>query len=326
MNTIASQLYIYPLKPGTCLKVEGEDAFSFLQSQFSNDIKTSQVTYGLWLTKQGKIQADSFIVKIRDNAYWVFSDFSSSEVLKGRFESYLIADDVTLEDLTPTLSSLAIWTNSIELLTEIMKQQGINLDAGNPFQGKWILFGARHSQSPNWTLLGKKEDISAFAKNLENFQLATGKIHFVNENDFFLERYHSGIVTVTRDVYETDLPQEALLEKEAVSFEKGCYLGQEVMARLHAMGQAQRKIFKLKIFSEILNLETFPISLYTEEGKSVGDVRSVVQDNGQHYGYGMLKTRFVQDKQMLYTSPTLEAKAAVAEVVGELSSKKRDRA
>jgi folate-binding protein YgfZ len=54
------------------------------------------------------------------------------------------------------------------------------------------------------------------------------------------------------------LPQEAGMERSAVDFDKGCYLGQEVMARLHAMGKVQRQVLAIRWRGRISLPPAFP--------------------------------------------------------------------
>jgi tRNA-modifying protein YgfZ len=55
----------------------------------------------------------------------------------------------------------------------------------------------------------------------------------------------AGVPAIPAEFGPSDLPQEAELEHTAISFTKGCYLGQEVMARLHAMGQVRRRLVRV---------------------------------------------------------------------------------
>ena len=61
------------------------------------------------------------------------------------------------------------------------------------------------------------------------------------QGDLELMRIRAGLVAIPREIGPNELPQEGGLEENFVDFDKGCYLGQEVMARLHAMGKARRR-------------------------------------------------------------------------------------
>ena len=85
-----------------CLRVSGEDAYSFLQSQFSNDLPKDQdtfVRYGLWLNVKGRVLADSFIVHSKDENYYIFSENTEASLIKEILENHIIADDVEIESI-----------------------------------------------------------------------------------------------------------------------------------------------------------------------------------------------------------------------------------
>ena len=79
---------------------------------------------------------------------------------------------------------------------------------------------------------------------------------------------------VPRDIGPDELPQEGGLEVDAVAFNKGCYLGQEVMARLHAMGRVRRRLLRVR---GVGALPAAGQALFDGE-RRVGEVRSVVGD------------------------------------------------
>src|SRR5688572_1380953 len=87
--------------PATVLRVSGEDAASFLQGQFSNDLRDldqKKAVYGLWLNHKGRVIADSFVHRLAEGDFLVFSYHCPVEVIRQRLEAFVIADDVVLED------------------------------------------------------------------------------------------------------------------------------------------------------------------------------------------------------------------------------------
>src|SRR6478736_3070757 len=93
------------------LRVWGPDANSYLQGQFTQDLrlKNGESAYGLWLDLKGKVLADSQVLKQAENDYLIVSFSIPAADLKARLESYLIADEVELEDQTGAWSGILLW-------------------------------------------------------------------------------------------------------------------------------------------------------------------------------------------------------------------------
>ena len=98
--------------PAAVLRISGEDSPSFLQGQFTNDLHKQGIggaIYGLWLNQKGKVLADSFVMQIAAQEFWVVSYFSPAAVIRERLEGYVIADDVVIEDLTGEMAGLTVF-------------------------------------------------------------------------------------------------------------------------------------------------------------------------------------------------------------------------
>ena len=102
--------------------------------------------------------------------------------------------------------------------------------------------------------------------------------------DMERRRIAAGIPAVPKDIGPGDLPNEGGLEAEAISYTKGCYLGQEVMARLKSMGQVRRRLLKVRGTGEI---PPRPASLFQGD-RRVGELRSAVRDGAEWIGLAMV--------------------------------------
>jgi hypothetical protein len=88
-------------------------------------------------------------------------------------------------------------------------------------------------------------------------------------------RIEAGIAAVPADLGLSDLPNEGELEVDAISYTKGCYLGQEVMARLKTMGQVRRRLVRVAIAAEKTPPLPAPVFLGPRQ---VGELRSAAPD------------------------------------------------
>src|SRR5438046_523634 len=101
INSTTSRVF-FRCEPAAWLRITGADAATFLQGQFTNDLRALErgaEVYGLWLTVKGKVLADSFVVRgPRADEFCLGSYFSPAGVIRERLESHVIADDVVIED------------------------------------------------------------------------------------------------------------------------------------------------------------------------------------------------------------------------------------
>ena len=264
MNLSDSSTF-FPYRPAAWLRVSGSDAASFLQGQFTNDVKglaAHQSIYGLWLDHKGKITADSFIIAgATAGEFWIASYFCPGEEIRGRLERFIIADDVVVEDLT------SAWAG-VSVIGAAARGQ---LPAGAPSVG--IIFPGRRSGAENWEWifpLGTAPDpISGLAGRTE---MSAAEIEHA--------RISAGIPAVPRDLGPNDLPNEGGLAELAVSYTKGCYVGQEVMARLKSRGRLRRQLVQVRASVPIPAL---PAALW-QENRAVGELRSAAA-NGSADGF-----------------------------------------
>lgn len=259
-------------RPAAWIEVTGQDSFDFLQGQCSNDLRSpapSPVTYGLWLDRKGKVVADSFVLQEADDRFYLYSYHSPAKVIIERLEPYIIADDVTLRDLSANTTMAALWGDGAD---DALLHSGFE----RPDQGSFVhldrrfLFRGRRSRRINVELVLAGDDNEETMARISAAVTERGG-RLVDETEVERERIEAGIPSVPRDVGPADLPQEGNLEHNAVSYTKGCYLGQEVMARIHSMGQVRRALVQVQLGDESVKP---PVPLY-DGGREVGTLRSV---------------------------------------------------
>jgi folate-binding protein YgfZ len=275
---ISARVRISHYQPAAVLRVSGEDACAFLQGQFTQDLNAGGaglVAYGLWLNQKGKVLADSFVMRAADNVCWVVSYFSSATVIRERLESYVIADDVIIEEQTESWEGTAILGEGAEVWLAARNAERPAVDKFASAHGGLIWRG-RRAREISWEWLRQKGQtwVVAEAGELSAAQLEQRRIE-------------SGIPAVPKDVGPGDLPNEAGLEQDAISFTKGCYLGQEVMARLKTMGQVRRRLVRVRGENAAGASQPFPAELFFGQ-KRVGEIRSVITVGNAWMGLAMV--------------------------------------
>lgn len=241
------------------ITVSGADRKTFLQGLITQDVfklKPEQALFGAFLTPQGKYLYDFFMLEQEDKIY-LECDRDILEAFLKRLKAYQLRLQVTFEDVSPAFTSIAvIGGDDIFAAFHLSPLPGQARQEGNSF----IFVDPRLSDLGVRLLLTSSEQIPAHI--LEGSFL-----------DYDLHRLQWGIPEGRRDL----IPEKAILlengfeELGAISWEKGCYLGQELTARTHYRGLVRKRLIPLKITGPT---PAFGAPLFNQEGKEVGEMRS----------------------------------------------------
>jgi folate-binding protein YgfZ len=235
-------------------KVTGNDRVRYLNGQLTNDIdrlRRGSAIYACALTAKGKLCADLFVAATGETHY-LDAESVLRESLAARLEKYIIADDVTLEDVT----------DEFGLFHVIDAKTSVSFEGIEVFQNECARFGLPGLDL--WFPVGQTTLIRE-TLNIEPISSEVG------EN----LRIEQGIARWGKELAETVIPNEAGLDKRAISYSKGCYLGQEVISRIKSLGHVNRHLCGLLPFG---NIELEPgdkLLGAAEVSKEVGLVTSV---------------------------------------------------
>jgi len=240
------------------VSVRGPDAVSFLQSIISQDLDTlaeGGVGRSLLLGPEGKIRAVLWVMKGQDEVILV-ADGGRGESLAAELGRYRFRVDAAIGPFGGEV--LGVWGPSAGAVLEQMKlpnptgweRGGERLVARLPLGGlaRYLVVGA------DWQELER-----AGARPVGS--LAADAV-----------RVEAGEPVMGRDLDEKTIPQESGLVPETVSFTKGCYLGQELVARIDSRGHVNRVLRGIVIRTNVLPPEG--AGLFAE-GTSVGRLTSV---------------------------------------------------
>jgi folate-binding protein YgfZ len=265
---IPSEAAVFPYSPAGMLRVVGLDAATFLQGQFTNDLSKMAVghsVYGLWLDRRGKVLGDSFVILVSEAPeYRIVSLGAAGVTIAGHLNDHIIADEVEVFDETGQWAGLSI------------------LGAGT---GPWLssqprpgfVFPGRRDISENWEWVHACSDESSAKAAVEGARVATFE-------DMERARILAAIPSVPADIGPADLPNEGGLDDCAISYSKGCYIGQEVMARIKSLGRVRRKLVLVSGSGE-------PPALLTglwQDGRRQGEIRSAATSRGGFVGLALV--------------------------------------
>ena len=236
-----------PLSERMVLAARGDDRTTFLQGMLSNDVAQlapGQGTHALLLTEQGRVVAD-LCVLVLDDAIWLDLPASSRERVRTALERFVVADDVEFDELS--LSGMALRGPGADaVLTTVLGADVGALPEGAhvevPYGGGRIRvarlaeFGARGFHV--WCAAEACEDALAVAL------LEAGAVS-VGPDACEIFRIANGWAREGVDYDAQTLAAEIPSLARAVSYRKGCYLGQEVMERVAARGHVNWLLVRL---------------------------------------------------------------------------------
>ncbi|GGB66441.1 folate-binding protein YgfZ [Deinococcus soli (ex Cha et al. 2016)] len=226
--------------PSSSLRVTGADRVDFVHGQMTNNLRAAP-TPGLvpcaFLNVRGQIEQFARAYR-REQDVYLHLDANQAGALAARLRRYIIFDQVEVQDVTDELRTVHVWPGAVP--------SGWQADGGDAqtfdLAGSTVLAGrvnragaagmdlhylARHEEAVLAALPGTETPLAALDA----------------------ARVQAGIPDITRDALSGTLPQEVGLDLggplPAISYRKGCYVGQEIMARLEARGNARYHLVRL---------------------------------------------------------------------------------
>jgi len=234
------------------LTASGPDAASFLQRMTSNEVsglEPGQGRYGLQLDAQGHIVADFYSLRMDDHVL-LETDWARRGPLRAVLEKHIIAEDAEVSDASERLASLSVEGPQAGRLLKAALSQGAI--PGSELNHAWV----RLHDSPVLVVRLSETGEEGFrlifvveyAQNVWE-ALAAQQRHVqwkpVGHAALNILRTEAGIPWYGAELTEQTLPPEAGLEQRAISYAKGCYLGQEIVERIRSRGHVNRKLVGL---------------------------------------------------------------------------------
>ena len=231
--------------------VSGADRASYLQGLLTNDIvalKAGRGCYAAYLTAQGRMIADVYVYELGDVILLTMNGGVKDDVL-AKLDQFIFSEDVQLGDVTATFAQIGvIGPDAVTIVSRLLT--GASPDAlgalaehGN-LRAEWngepaIVTRVTDTGEPGFDVFVDTSTRGAFET-----ALATAGVAVLDEQTVEAIRLEAGVPVFRRDMDEDTIPLEAGIESRAISFSKGCYVGQEVIIRvLHrGHGRVARKL------------------------------------------------------------------------------------
>ena len=223
------------------IRLTGDDRVRWLNGMVTNNIRdlaVGQGVYSFLLNPQGHILGDLYAYN-RGNAFLIETDQSQLEKILATFDHYIIMDDVEVAQVSEQFTNIGIFGPSSEsvlatagiALPELKSLQLVDLDWR---QSKVLIVRGEQENSPSYEIWIAPNR----AHEILDALIAAGATQ-VSERALELYRVALGIPRYGQDIRERDLPQETE-QQRALNFNKGCYVGQEIVERIRSRGNVHR--------------------------------------------------------------------------------------
>lgn len=238
------------------LRVSGSDARTWLNGQITNDVRHIEpgvAVYALSVDVRGRIVSDLRVLA-RGEELLVLVPADRRDPLLAHFGEYLVMEDVDL---------------AVAEELRVITVQGPK--AGEVTEGR-ERFASDRLGGGGFDLLVESATADANAEELTERAAALGG-GAVGIEGWELRRLRAGTPALGLDFGPDTYPQEAGLKHTAVSFQKGCYLGQEVVCMLENRGQLRRRLVRLEGDTDVSAGDEL-----RHEGVAVGKITSEIRD------------------------------------------------
>jgi folate-binding protein YgfZ len=303
------------------VEVTGPDRAKFLHNLTTNEVKRLAAGRGCeaFVTSlQGKTIGYVILLAAEDRIL-VRSDPGGLELVMPHLRKYGLFDDVAIEDRGEATFELHLAGDGRD---DLVRRAGGTVPDGPDYThtsgelaGRSVRV-VRESPAgwPGLTVIGERGDRAAVVAGLEAAAGGEGLVTLAAA-DFEALRIEAGTPVFGKDVTEKNLPQEFARDDRAISFVKGCYLGQETVARIDALGHVNQ-VLKGLAFGPGAAIPA-PGSALEVEGKRVGVVTSAVLApwRDRAIGLGMIRTGQGAAGTTLRVAGTGEERPVIATVV-----------
>jgi aminomethyltransferase len=250
------------------IRVTGADRARLLHAMTTNHVQEltpGRSVYAFFLTAQGRILADVNILCDHD-ALLLDTEPATRARVYEHLDRYIIADDVTLADET---EQVAVFGLEGPKAAEVLGAMGV-VELPAPLHWRqWRdvkIAGLTACGGAGYRLFVPR----AAAAELRQWVLGMG-VAMATESEWNVVRVENARPRYGVDITEAQIPHETQM-MSALHFNKGCYLGQEIVERVRSRGHVNKKLMQLELAGDVERVE----KKLTLDGREVGELTSVV--------------------------------------------------
>jgi tRNA-modifying protein YgfZ len=301
--------WLYPIVNLGVISVSGSDAAHFLQGQITCDINTiteSECSLGAFCTPKGRVISTFLLIK-KWHHFLIILPLELLDVIKKRLQLYILRADVQLADSSEEFSLIGFDSPAKSIAGETLPDKHFSVTKLN--RGTCI---SLPSPKPRYLVLSTPETaVEIWSKLIE-------KNHFTPASSDRWDYLNilSGIPWLNLQTTEEFIPQMLNLDKlGGISFEKGCYTGQEIVARTHYLGKSKRRMYLATYNTACLLGLNSAIIDHDNSDQKAGNIISIRQTNNSKESILLcvLQTKYAQSKNLRIQNH-VQIKIAVTEL------------
>ena len=223
------------------LFVSGAEAADYLESQLTNEVESlapGKGCYAALLDRKGHMQADLRVLRLAPAELWLDTERVAAERLRRHLDMYRIGRDVTVEDVSAG-----------HAIISVIGPAAAEAAGAGPLAPEHAHRELGSGRRAVATDLGVDLIVRASGAEAARTALLEAGAVEVSEAAAEILRVESGRPRYGAEMTEATIPAEAGINERAVSFTKGCYIGQETVARLHYKGKPNRHLRGLRLSS-----------------------------------------------------------------------------
>ena len=259
------------------IRVNGSEATMFLNGLMTNDIRT--LAENRWMpsvfpTVQGRLIGAVRVIRASESEFLIDTETASHEAVLKTISRFTLAGDFKVSDVTSETALLSVQgQGAAEILQKVFDQAVSDLPQNGVVQTTWqnvpvTIIRASHTGEDGFDIFIDSSRKAELQQALED-----AGANPIGEDTFEILRVEAGIARHGQDVDETNVVPETNLD-EAVSYTKGCYVGQEIIVRIKHRGHPAKKLTGLRFETDQQIEAGAPI--LSKENQEIGRVTSAV--------------------------------------------------
>jgi len=286
------------------IRVSGSEATMFLNGLITNDVKN--LAQNRWMpavfpTVQGRLIGAVRVIRGSEPAFLIDTEMASHEAVLKTISRFTLAGDFKVADVTSETALLSVQGEKAAAAVEKVFETPVSeLPTNGVVEASVTIIRASHTGEEGF-------DIIAGASRKAELQqaLETAGAQPIGADTFEILRVEAGIARFGQDMDETNVVPETNLD-DAVSYTKGCYVGQEIIVRIKHRGHPAKKLTGLR-FQTDQPIEPGAI-INSKENQEIGRVTSaVISPRRGSIGLGYVRYEYLADGTRVIVGDGIDA-------------------